>query len=104
MLSLAPFTREEQAIRGVGSALRNPASSFSSVIDDFKTARNAMSSPEANLAREFRRSVNNTKFINVPIEHVSNRGMTEGAGLNSYSTSDVGFHFSPAGSPTAYNI
>lgn len=63
-----------------------------------------MSSPEANFAREFRRSINNTKFINVPIEHVSTKGITEGAGLNSYSSSDVGFHFSPAGSPTTYNI
>lgn len=104
LLSLAPFTREESAIRAVGSTLRNPVSSFSSVIDDFRAARNAMSSPEANIAREFNRSVKNTRFVNVPIEHVSNRGMTEGAGLNSYSTSDVGFHFSPAGSPTTYNI
>ena len=104
LLSLTPFTREGQAIRGVGSALRNPVSSFSSVVDDFRAARNVMSSPEANFAREFRRSINNTKFINVPIEHVSTKGITEGAGLNSYSSSDVGFHFSPAGSPTTYNI
>ncbi len=104
MLSLTPLTREEFAIKAVGSAFRNPVQSFGSVIDDFRAARNAVNSPETNLAREFNRSIRNTRFINVPIEHVSTKGVTEGAGLNSYSDSDVGFHFSPAGSPTTYNI
>lgn len=103
-LSLTPLTREEFAIKAAGSAFRNPVQSFGSVIDDFRAARNAINSPETNLAREFNRSIRNTRFINVPIEHVSTKGVTEGAGLNSYSDSDVGFHFSPAGSQTTYNI
>ena len=104
LMSLAPFTRETEAIEGVANAFRRPMSSVSSVVDDFRAARNAVSSPEAVLGREFNRSVKDTQFINVPIEHVSTKGVTEGAGLNASSTNDVGFHFSPAGSRTTFNI
>lgn len=103
-MSLAPMTRETEAIEGVANTLRRPSQAVSSVVDDFRTARNAVSSPEAVLGREFSRSVKDTQLINVPIEHVSNKGVTEGAGLNAASSSDVGFHFSPAGSETTSNI
>lgn len=103
-MSLAPMTRETEAIEGVANAFRRPAQAVSSVVDDFRTARNAVSSPEAVLGREFSRSVKDTQLINVPIEHVSTKGITEGAGLNASSSSDVGFHFSPAGSRTTANI
>lgn len=104
LMSLAPMTRETEAIEGVANAFRRPMSSVSSVVDDFRAARNAVSSPEAVIGREFNRSVKDTQLINVPIEHVSTKGMTEGAGLNASSASDVGFHFSPAGSRTTTNI
>lgn len=104
LMSLAPMTRETEAIEGVANTLRRPSQAVSSVVDDFRTARNAVSSPEAVLGREFSRSVKDTQLINVPIEHVSNKGVTEGAGLNAASSSDVGFHFSPAGSETTSNI
>lgn len=104
LMSLAPMTRETEAIEGVANTLRRPAQAVSSVVDDFRAARNSVSSPEAVLGREFSRSVKDTQFINIPIEHVSNKGVTEGAGLNAASSSDVGFHFSPAGSKTTSNI
>jgi hypothetical protein len=63
-----------------------------------------MSSPTTNLFREFNNAVKNTKFTTIPIEHVSTNGITEGAGLNAHSNNDVGFHFSPEGSSTTYNI
>lgn len=104
LMSLAPMTRETEAIEGVANTLRRPTQAVSSVVDDFRAARNAVSSPEAVLGREFGRSVKDTQLINIPIEHVSNKGVTEGAGLNAASSSDVGFHFSPAGSKTTSNI
>lgn len=104
LMSLAPMTRETEAIEGVANTLRRPTQAVSSVVDDFRAARNAVSSPEAVLRREFGRSVKDTQLINIPIEHVSNKGVTEGAGLNAASSSDVGFHFSPAGSKTTSNI
>lgn len=104
LMALSPFTRDTEAINGVANTLRNPMTAVKSVVDDFRAARNAFSSPEAVLGREFGRSVKNTQLINVPIEHVSTSGVTEGAGLNASSKSDVGFHFSPASSPTTASI
>lgn len=96
-MSLAPMARETEAIEGVGNAFRRPISSVSSVIDDFRAARNAVSSPETALAREFGRSVKNTKIINVPVEHVSPNGMTKGSALD---VGEEGIHLSPIGSST----
>lgn len=104
LMALSPLTRETEAIEGVANTLRRPTQAVNSVVDDFRAARNSVSSPEAVLAREFGRSVKDTQLINVPIEHVSTKGMTEGAGLNASSSTDVGFHFSPAGSRTTTNI
>ena len=102
--SLSPMTRETEAIEGVANAFKRPMSAVGSVVDDFRAARNAVSKPEAVLGRELNRSIKGTQFVNVPIEHVSTKGITEGAGLNASSASDVGFHFSPAGSATTTNI
>lgn len=104
LMALSPFTRETEAIEGVANTLRRPMSAVGSVVDDFRAARNAVSKPEAVLGRELNRSIKGTQFVNVPIEHVSTKGITEGAGLNASSASDVGFHFSPAGSATTTNI
>lgn len=100
-MSLAPFTRETEAIEGVANAFRRPMSSVSSVVDDFRTARNAVSSPEAVLGREFNRSVKNTRFVNTPVEHVSQNGITNGSALD---VGEEGIHLSPAGSETTLNI
>jgi hypothetical protein len=51
LMSLAPFTRETEAINGVANAFRNPMSAVNSVVDDFRAARNAVSKPETALAR-----------------------------------------------------
>lgn len=59
---------------------------------------------EFRLAREINKSSRNTKLINKDIEVVSPVGVTEGAGLNAHSKSDVGFHFSPRGSSTSITI
>lgn len=48
--------------------------------------------------------IKRTKLINVPVEHVSSNGITEESGLNAASLTDVGFHFSPVGSRTTFNI
>lgn len=59
---------------------------------------------EFKLAREINKSAKNTKLINKDIEVVSPIGITEGAGLNAHSSSDVGFHFSPRWSSTSTAI
>ena len=59
---------------------------------------------EFRLVRELNNSTKNTKLINKDIEVVSPVGITEGAGLNAHSSSDVGFHFSPRGSSTSTTI
>lgn len=100
-MTLAPMTRETEAIEGVANAVRRPMSSVSSVVDDFRAARNAVSSPEAVVGREFNRSVKNTQFVNVPVEHVSPNGITRGSALD---VGEEGIHLSPAGSPTTYTI
>lgn len=56
---------------------------------------------EFRLAKEINKSAKNTKLINKDIEVVNPIGITEGAGLNAHSSSDVGFHFSPRGSSTS---
>lgn len=66
LMSLAPMTRETEAIEGVANTLRRPTQAVSSVVDDFRAARNAVSSPEAILGREFNRSVKDTRFVNTP--------------------------------------
>lgn len=104
LLSLAPLTRETEAIDATANALKKPLQSVASVVDDFRSARAAVSSPTTNFAREFSRSIDNARFVNMPVEHVSTNGLTEGANLNSFSNYDVGFHFSPAGSTTTRNI
>lgn len=101
LMSLAPMTRETEAIEGVANTLRRPTQAVSSVVDDFRAARNAASSPEAVLGREFSRSVKNTKLVNVPVEHVSPNGMTKGSALD---VGEEGIHLSPAGSTTTTNI
>ena len=101
LMSLAPMTRETEAIEGVANAVRRPMSSVSSVVDDFRAARNAVSSPEAVVGREFNRSVKNTRFVNVPVEHVSPNGITRGSALD---VGEEGIHLSPTGSPTTYTI
>lgn len=101
LMSLVPMTRETEAIEGVANALRRPTQAVSSVVDDFRAARNAVSSPEAALGREFSRSVKNTRFVNAPVEHVSPNGMTKGSALD---VGEEGIHLSPAGSSTTTNI
>ena len=59
---------------------------------------------EFRLAREINKSARNTKLINKDIEVVSPIGVTEGAGLNTHSNTDVGFHFSPRWSSTSTAI
>lgn len=54
--------------------------------------------------RQFFTDVKGIEFINKPIQHVSNKGITEGAGLRAASEGDVGFHFSPLGSETTRNL
>lgn len=54
LMSLSPFTRETEAIEGVANALRRPMSSVSSVVDDFRAARNAVSKSGTTLARKFK--------------------------------------------------
>lgn len=101
LMSLAPMTRETEAIEGVANTLRRPTQAVSSVVDDFRAARNAVSSPEAVLGREFSRSVKNTRFVNTPVEHVSQNGITDGSALD---VGEEGIHLSPAGSETTINI
>lgn len=101
VLSLAPFTRDEKAIEGVANAFRKPMSSVSSVVDDFRAARNTFSSPKAILSKELNKSIKNTQFINVPIEHVSPNGITKGSALN---VGKEGIHFSPTGSSTTPKV
>ena len=101
LMALSPMTRETEAIEGVANTLRRPAQAVSSVVDDFRAARNAVGSPEAALGREFSRSVKNTQFINVPVEHVSPNGMTKGSTLD---VGEEGIHLSPVGSSTTTNI
>lgn len=60
LMALSPFTRETEAINGVANTVRRPMTAVSSVVDDFRATRNAVSSPEAVLGREFGRSVKNT--------------------------------------------
>lgn len=100
-LSLAPFTRDEKAIEGVANALKKPMSSVRSVVNDFRTARGAVSGPEIALSRALNNSIKNTHFINVPIEHVSLNGITKGSALG---VGKEGIHFSPVGSSTTTNI
>lgn len=100
-MSLIPMTRSAEAIEGVASAFRYPMQSVNSVVDDFKMARNAFSSPATNLARELNQSVKTTKLINVPVEHVSPNGITRGFALDA---GKEGIHLSPVGSSTTYNI
>ena len=100
-MALSPMTRETEAIEGVANTLRRPAQAVGSVVDDFRAARNSVSSPEAVLAREFGRSVKDTQLINVPIEHVSPNGVTRGSALD---VGEEGIHLSPAGSSTTTNI
>lgn len=77
-LSFIPATRANYSELGkVGEAL-NTRMFATSVRDDSKA----------------------TKFINKAVEHLSNKGVTEGPGLRAASESDVGLHFSPVGSPT----
>ena len=59
---------------------------------------------EFRLAREINKSARNTKLINKEIEVVSPVGVTQGSGLNTYSDTDVGFHFSPRWSSTSTAI
>lgn len=92
VLSTTPLTREEQTIKAV-------ANSVKSINDTVKKTKELKK-----FGKAFKESVKDTKFVNKPIEHVSENGVTEGAGLRSYSNSDVGFHFSPEGSTTTYNI
>lgn len=101
LMSLAPMTRETEAIEGVANTLRRPAQAVNSVVDDFRAARNAVSSSEAVLGREFSRSVKNAQFINVPVEHVSPNGMTKGSALD---VGEEGIHLSPVGSSTTATI
>lgn len=101
LMSLAPMTRETEAIEGVANTLRRPTQAVSSVVDDFRAARNAVSNPKAVVGREFNRSVKNTQFVNVPVEHVSPNGMTKGSALD---VGEEGIHLSPIGSSTTTNI
>ena len=101
LMSLAPMTRETEAIEGVANTLRRPTQAVSSVVDDFRAARNAVSNLKAVVGREFNRSVKNTRFVNVPVEHVSPNGMTKGSALD---VGAEGIHLSPIGSSTTTNI
>lgn len=101
LMSLAPMTRETEAIEGIANTLRRPTQAVSSVVDNFRTARNAVSSPEAVLGRELNRDIKNTKFVNVPVEHVSPNGVTKGSALD---VGEEGIHLSPAGSSTTPQI
>lgn len=101
LLSLSPMTRSPKAAEAVAYSLRNPSQVINSVADDFRAARNAFSSPEATLGRELNRSIKNTKFINVPVEHVSLNGMTKGSALD---VGKEGIHLSPVGSYTTPQI
>ena len=121
LMSLAPFTRDGEAINAVGNALRNPTQALRSVVDDFRMARNAvknsnvgsaasnlannlrtaLSSNAANVAREFNNSVKSTRLVNVPIEHVSPNGITKGSALE---VGQEGIHLSPYGSSTTPQI
>ena len=53
------------------------------------------------VANSVRDESNIAKFLNIPILHSSNKGVTEGAGLRAASDSDVGFHFAPIAEPVA---
>lgn len=101
LLSLSPMTRSPKAAEAVAYGLRNPSKVINSVADDFRAVRNAFSSPEAALGRELSRSIKNTKFINVPVEHVSLNGMTKGSALDA---GKEGIHLSPVGSYTTPQI
>lgn len=101
LLSLAPFTRETEAIEGVANTLRRPMSSVSSVVDNFRKARNVISNPITNFGREFNRDIKNTQFINVPVEHVSPNGVTSGSVLD---IGEEGIHLSPVGSSTTPKV
>lgn len=101
LLSLSPMTRSPKAAEAVAYSLRNPSQVINSVADDFRVARNAFSSPEAALGRELSRSIKNTKFTNVPVEHVSLNGMTKDSALD---VGKEGTHLSPVGSYTTPQI
>lgn len=90
-LSLAPFTRSEEAIKAVAGLPRT--------IKDIKDSSNVVN--KARLAYEMNKGVKGTQFVNVPIEHVSPNGITKGATLD---VGAEGIHFSPAGSSTTPTI
>lgn len=100
-LSLAPMTKSTEAIEGVANTFRRPVSSVSSVVNDFRAARNVVSSPETILGREFNRSIENTQFINTPVEHVSPNGVTKGASLD---RGNEGIHLSTPGASTTPKV
>lgn len=53
------------------------------------------------LKEELENSVENTEFVNMPMEQVSKNGITIGSALEKGTE---GFHFSPEGSPTSLTI
>lgn len=101
IMSAFPLTKEVEAANAVAAGVKSLPNTL---VNDFKTIRSALSSKATNLGREFNNSIKNTYFVNVPIEHVSNNGVTLGSNLNAASDWDVGFHFSPRWSPTTSNI
>lgn len=90
-LSLAPFTRDVEAIQAVAGLPRT--------IRDIERGNNVVN--RFRLAREMNKSNEATRFVNVPIEHVSPNGVTTGAALD---RGVEGIHFSPVGSSTSTTI
>lgn len=90
-LSLAPFTRSEEAIKAVVGLPRT--------IRDIQNSSNVIN--KARLAYEMNKGIKGAQFTNVPIEHVSPNGVTKGAALD---VGQEGIHFSPAGSSTTPTI
>ena len=96
LLSLAPMTKDTEAIEGVANAVKNTLSTTKSLVNDFKQARKA-----AAISRAVNGGINRANFNNVSVEHVSPYGMTKGSALD---VGNEGIHMTKPGDITTYNI
>lgn len=96
IMSLAPFTRDTEAIQGISNGLKSLSNQVRKVVNKGKQARRNYI-----LSKELNKAIQETMFHNIDIEHVSPNGITEGSALD---TGKEYIHFSNLGSPTSHNI
>lgn len=96
LLSIAPFTRDAEAVSAVTNGLRSSARTIGNITTATQKVVN-----QARLASALNNGVKNTQIINLPIEHVSPKGITEGGALN---VGEEGINLSKTGSPVSLEV